>query len=503
MSHEITLSNLWQQDIQSALNANKFDLMDWQEVTKALPRLAKEDEAAALKMGGKPLRDAFWAMYKANPLIDPSLGLEVLGEIFREAMQTPGYEDLRRACDGDMVAAGLGAQMLNKLLAEIVPLATQQQMKAAANQAAELTKSLAESDELNEIFDSLAEQMDDGMKQELQAQLEAAQRVAAQCEAAYQQAQAAAQGDLAQIKATLVSQINQQAKKASGEVADQMAFVRGFSEAAGGEPGQVSLEMAGEAMRLLAYNPHLKHLADFLGWAKRTTRAAKRRSKKGHTEFTGYQAKELDPSHLASWEYAAMISQSPLVKVDFMSRVVDGGVFHRHYRGEEAKNKGGMVIVRDESGSMEGAPHALAVAVEWALLDIARKDKRDFYAIPFSYDYHVWDAQAATMESVFKHLEHFYDGGTRPWPALTAALRLIDAGDMAADILFLTDEAFGSPTAEFKQALAEAKLRRPVKIIAVVIGSRTNQVDWADKVISLSDLVKEKARLGEVFDLMV
>jgi len=152
---------------------------------------------------------------------------------------------------------------------------------------------------------------------------------------------------------------------------------------------------------------------------------------------------------------------------------------------------------------MEGAPHALAVAVEWALLDIARKDKRDFYAIPFSYDYHVWDAQTATVESVFKHLEHFYDGGTRPWPALTAALRLIDAGDMAADILFLTDEAFGSPTAEFKKALAEAKLRRPVKIIAVVIGSRTNQVDWADKIISLSDLVKEKARLGEVFDLMV
>jgi len=502
-ARELTLSNLWQEELKSVVKADRFDLMDWVDVTKGNPQIARDNRDLGVRLGGDPLRDAFWAMYQSEPKVEPSPGLETLGQIFTEAMQTPGYADLRRAAEGDMLASGMAAQFFGKTLTEIVPPEMAYQMRQARNQGESLTKLLDELSELNNILDEQGETLPDGVKAEIESQIDQLQSDAAHAERWQEISQNKAQELFEENKANMVSQINQGAKQASGEVTDQMDFVRGFSEAAGGEPGRVELGTASEAMRLLQNNPNLKRLGEFLGWAKRTTRAAKRRSKKGHTEFTGYKAKELDPSHLASWEYAAMVSQSPLIKADFISRVVDGGVYHRHYSGEEENNKGGMIIVRDESGSMDGAPHALAVAVEWALLEIARKDKRDFHSVPFSSDYHVWNAQTATVESVFEHLEHFYGGGTRPWDALVAALMEIDEGDMEADILFLTDEAFGSPPHHFLQALAQARARRPVKIITVIIGARTNQVTWADKVICLSDLVGEKERLSEVFDLMV
>ena len=69
---------------------------------------------------------------------------------------------------------------------------------------------------------------------------------------------------------------------------------------------------------------------------------------------------------------------------DWLCRAVDSGILHRQYGGREQKGRGPLIVVRDESGSMGGAPHALAVALEWALLEIAIRDKRLFYSIPFS-----------------------------------------------------------------------------------------------------------------------
>jgi len=504
MGTEITISNLWQQEVKSVFAANKFDLLDWVEVQQALPETLRDNRDLALQMGGEPLREAFWAMYKTAPQLNPAPGLELLGQIFAAAMETPGYEALRQSAKGDLVAAGIAGQCFGRSLAEVVPPELQRQMKTSAQAATKLGELLQQMSELETL---MAEMGTGEESQTMRAQILAAHTALGEKsetqKQAQQTAQEAAEQLLEQNKASMVNQLNQSAKKAAHEVDGTMDFVRGFSEAAGGEPGRADLATISEAMRLLYNNPQLKQLGEFLGWAKRSTRAARRKVKRGLTELTGYKTKELQPAHLASWEYAAMVSQNQMVKVDFLSRVADGGVYHRHYTGEEQKHKGGMVIVRDESGSMSGAPHCLAVAVEWALLEMARKEKRPFFSVPFSYHHHVWDAQTATVETIFEHLEHFYDSTTKPWPALITALNLIDAGDMTADILFLTDEAFGRPTAEFKKALAAAKLRRPVKIIAVIVGARrSGEVDWADKVIPLTDLVAEKERLSEVFDFM-
>jgi len=79
------------------------------------------------------------------------------------------------------------------------------------------------------------------------------------------------------------------------------------------------------------------------------------------------------------------------------------------------------------------------------------------------------------------------------------ALNLIDEGELEADILMITDEAFGYPDEEFLAALEAAKKRRPLKIVLVVIGWGTGQVGWADKVILLKDFIEEKDKLQEAF----
>ena len=121
-----------------------------------------------------------------------------------------------------------------------------------------------------------------------------------------------------------------------------------------------------------------------------------------------------------------------------------------------------MLLVCDESGSMEGNPLAAAVALEWALLEICRRDRRDFCSIPFSgsSQFHVWHAPRPGMpdpQGLLEHPAHFYNGGTEPYLTLLKVVELIAVGDLRADILIITDGAFGEPPEDFLRRVAEVK----------------------------------------------
>jgi len=489
------LQNLWgeRERIQSVFEASTFDLLDWKDAKEMYPQCGYANHQTKYQLGSEVVRDAFWSLFKANPVVKPSAGMEAMARVFQAGMATPGYEKLHTQGQGDLMGAAVGASLFGNELADIIPDELKAEMKTASEQAQKMDELMEDIATLSDLLVSSGGNKE--VKQEITKQKKAAQKA----EDALQAAQAAAETLINEHEGMMVAKMNKAASEAADETEEVMEFVVGFNETAGGEPGYVSPEVARSAMQLLKKNPHLKKVAEFLGWAKKNAAAAWRESAKGRSEFTGYKTQDLQPSSLAAWEYADMVSQSPLRKLQFMTRVVDGGVFHRNYQGEEQKNRGGMIIVRDESGSMGGAPHALAVATEWALLEIAKKEKRPFFSVPFSYYHHVWDAQEATMESVLRHLGHFYNGGTHPWPALMTALNLIDEGELEADILMITDEAFGYPDEEFLAALEAAKKRRPLKIVVVVIGWGTGQVAWADKVILLKDFIEEKDKLQEAF----
>ncbi len=163
-----------------------------------------------------------------------------------------------------------------------------------------------------------------------------------------------------------------------------------------------------------------------------------------------------------------------------------------------------MIVVRDESGSMAGAPHALAVALEWALLEIAIRDKRLFYSIPFSGrdQYDVWVNNLWVKpdpQALADHLSHFFNGGTEPYGPLIKACEIVNQvsnDDQRADVLIITDGVFGEPSPQFFQELKRARESRPFKIALASVGTDNPHTHaFADPVIHVDDLLRERVRL--------
>jgi uncharacterized protein with von Willebrand factor type A (vWA) domain len=97
------------------------------------------------------------------------------------------------------------------------------------------------------------------------------------------------------------------------------------------------------------------------------------------------------------------------------------------------------------------------------------------------------------------HLDTTYGGGTEPYAPLTAAIQLIreDPSLREGDILAITDGDFGEPPEEFLRELEQAREKPGLKVVAVVINGNPGQADFADKVVMIGDIVRERERLAE------
>lgn len=526
------MTQLWQiKQVESIFHADRFDLQDYLGATAAYPRLAAVNDHAARDFCGQPAQDAFFDLYKAAPrLADPCpQALAPLRSLVERGRETPEYQKLRQGSIGDYASAAVGAEVYVEQVMRALPeeLKEAAKKKAKAEAKAEEAKERAEAaqemaDLLDELAGKAAEKNDPAKAADLQAQASEAYEQAgqAQTEADKWQTQADQEGQLAeqaladhapQIQAAL----NNAAARAGEQAQESKTLVRGFSLAAGGDGEYVDPDSVRGIMELMKRQPNLQRLAELLGWARQMVRAEWRKSPRGHVQMTGYHKQPLQPSKMASFELARMVSPAEPIRQDWQRRAADNAVQHRQFEGESKEGRGPLVLVRDESGSMSGGSHALAVALEWALLEIARRDNRDFVCVPFSGpgDYSVWRAPKvgqSDMAGLLAHLGHFYSGGTEPYGPLQAALSEIEQNKLKADVLLLTDGDFANPPAEFLRRLAAAREdevarrgQKPVKVVAVVIGSINRQVDlFCDKVVGVNDLLADREKLraavGEV-----
>lgn len=515
------MTQLWQiKQVESIFQADRFDLQDYMQATAAYPRLAAVNDSAARDFCGQPAQDAFLDLYKADPRpADPCpQALAPLRSLIERGRETPEYGKLRAGSIGDYVSAAVGAEVFvegvmralpdelkdaaqQQARAETKASETRQRSEAAAEMArllAEIAGEAAQSGALQKATDLQAE----ATVTEAQA-MEAAQEAArwqAKADAAGQQAEQALNDYAPQIQAAL----NNAAARASEQAAESRTLVQGFGLAAGGDSAFVDPDSVRGIMELMRRQPNLQRLAELLGWARQMVRAEWRKSPRGHVKMTGYRAQPLQPSKMASFELARMVSPVEPVRQDWQRRAADNAVQHRHFEGESQEGRGPLVLVRDESWSMSGGSHSLAVALEWALLEIARRDNRDFISIPFSGtgQYEVWRAPKpgkADLPGLLSHLGHFFGGGTEPYQPLQAALAEIEQGKLKADVLLLTDGDFAAPPAGFLRRLAAVKAERPVKVVSVVIGSQNRQVSrFSDKVVFVNDLLADREKLRGV-----
>lgn len=66
----------------------------------------------------------------------------------------------------------------------------------------------------------------------------------------------------------------------------------------------------------------------------------------------------------------------------------------------------------------------------------------------------------------------------------------------AGDILCITDGQFGPPPEGFLELLDEAREEPGLRLVTVIINGRAGQADFADDVVLISDIVRERDRLA-------
>jgi uncharacterized protein with von Willebrand factor type A (vWA) domain len=280
----------------------------------------------------------------------------------------------------------------------------------------------------------------------------------------------------------------------------------GFGWGLGSGTGATRQEIEGlhDLAERLKSSRQLKQILEALGWAKRVVSDERRKSRHGREKFTHYRTQEIDLETTAPEELTGLMEadQGSPIALDFLRRAADGELLHRQYEGDDHVGKGPFVILVDKSGSMRGEPNATACAVELALMKLALEQRRRFVCIPFSDigQFQVFDpGPRPDPRSLVDHLEQFYGGGTEPYAPLRAAIGLVreDPSLREGDILIITDGAFGAPPPEFVESLAKARGDPGLKLVAVVIRGHQGQAGFADKVVLVSDLCKDREVLAE------
>jgi uncharacterized protein with von Willebrand factor type A (vWA) domain len=99
-----------------------------------------------------------------------------------------------------------------------------------------------------------------------------------------------------------------------------------------------------------------------------------------------------------------------------------------------------------------------------------------------------------------QHLSHFFGGGTEVYGPICAGLNEITEGDQKADVLVITDGDFAEPTDDFMAILKAAKIKRPLKVVTVVIGGSRGEhqaAKFSDKVVNVGNFVGDRESLRE------
>lgn len=281
------------------------------------------------------------------------------------------------------------------------------------------------------------------------------------------------------------------AVQAGHEAAQQAANIPSFDQGFGeGEPRYESPEQALSIAEMWANNPILRAVADLYGRLDRDMRFKRaKRVVGGADEIVdlkfGDDIRRVLPSELAN------LADDDL-EDDFYMRWLGGELRVYDTVGEEQAGRGPIVMVVDESGSMSGDRNVWAKALAMCLLNIARREKRDFAYVGFSSGSQVHTFEFLTKvdldpEAIVSMVSHFFGGGTTPVIGIAAADKIMEAAEFRkADVCMVTDGDAGF-TDEDKR-LRDRMAERGVRFHGVGIGGSFRYLhNLTDDVINIMD----------------
>jgi uncharacterized protein with von Willebrand factor type A (vWA) domain len=411
---------------------DNFDLRNFEQILDDTPKIREtyEEGIDSYPQFKELHQDVFDSLYKYAPekVDEHSIDYEYLlnSKVMDAVMSSPKYKEMRLLTRLDIVSSTMGTQVIGDKVKELVN-DLKDNFNEQLNKINEARGHLSEDGD----SDSEASESDSALK------LEEAKKL---LEESFNNID-----DL--IKEKEEFRINSMLDIAYNQARETSDLIRNW----GLEQDPTYIKSGyQEKIKLLdtiRNSTKLKELAELSGrykhWAVKQQKSKTRygvESLRGVT--VGNDIGKLLPSELMKLKH-------PVLKKLFKKNLLEKSLFQYEYYPQTKESKGPIVCCIDSSGSMYGIKEIWAKAVALGLLEIARMQKRSFYAIHFSSSWrdsslHTNDfgkRNPYSITNVIDLAEYFEGGGTMFEPPLNLARQKVTEASeyKKADIVFITD----------------------------------------------------------------
>lgn len=515
------------------------DAMTARSAHKSWPDLYESAEKWESQVGGVPSHDTFLELYKKQlESKDPMpRAAQPWAKVLDKGQQSPHWQGLKQSGKGNMMRSAVGAGLFLDDVLDNLPDEVKDKLEQHAQSEQALDGQQETVDQLQKYLEFLQkyrdkhepdsparEEYDEDIRTEGQRLEQEQEVLETLLTEAQEQAQAAADS-VEDNQAQVAAAVDKSAKDASGQADNMIAFARHYSTATGSDPYNIDSKVFEAAMQMFKKFPDIKKLLDALGFLKQAAVDEARRTEVGKLYHTGYKPGPLNPRTLARSEFVALNHPtSHVIRTQALIRLAEGKLKHKTFAGKADVGRGPIILIVDQSGSMAGDLHYMAVCIEWAILELAREQGRDVWVIPFGaqnefdvFDYERLDYTHPAQSNKHKfipnpgqpaalvdHLNGFYNGfGTEPYKPILTGLDLIKDKSLKADIMYLGDGDVPPATQAQLEAMSD---RDEVKVVCLQLphsfgGVSKEPENWADRVVNVNDLA-DYSQIAQAFEGM-
>ena len=525
-------------DATDAVKADRFDRRLFEEMREEAPALDRtiRELGRDVDYAEDIVRDTLLQFWQGNPELRKQGEMEeghlAAHGVATDVSHSNELKDARRYTVHDRYSATMGAIGVSDKVKEwakhrgdaLKEAKEEAEEKRKAEQEAmeELKKAVDAAGQIDPDAPFLDEEFIGPLTDEQQAAVQAAADLQAIGHGADQAAHEAQQAADALAAAAAEAQ-QELAPSVSGAVKNTRDKLKDEAQtfnAWGVDPGELQNMPFEERAQLAARlkNSRIGDYLELVGRFKMMAAAQQvRKVEYGRDQVVGVEMTG-DLSRVVMSEFAALgmgdDDLGELMELDFYRRWFEEQLIGRKFEGTEKVGKGAIVCAVDGSGSMtqrdqHGIPReAWSKAFAFALLDQARRQKRDFVGINFSsrnqVSVHRFPAGRGTIAQAVGFVEEFHNGGTDFEAPMDAAIKIIGSefdqrGKAKADIVFITDDDCRVST-DWMRTYQERKKRLAFRTFGIAVGATRP----GSALSSLSDNVRavtEFADPSEVRDI--
>lgn len=447
-------------------SATPDEIREWQ--AKAREAKAAREQAPEYDAWADLTRDAFYAYHHptepeviAPEDVDPAVAFHA--KIMRKIQAHPEYTSSRNITRDDATASAFATMALTKELKS----ALEDELVEQARQSEEFEKARAQAESemqnLDDLRDKARQLHEQGQPIPGTLVQDIREAVSAKNQAQQAAAQIAQQAPVPFNKAA--ADAVDRAVEAAKEAAENASGMPGFGQGFGGgeEPKYESPEQALTIADMWANNELLRAVAALYGKLDKSFQFERaRRIVGGADEIVDIKIGD-ELRRVVASELALLADED--YEDEFFMRYANAELQVYDTVGEEQAGRGPVVMCVDESSSMSGERNIWAKAIALCLLNICRREKRDFAYVAWASapqcDVHLFPAKKPLdAQAVVDCASHFFGGGTSPLTGLTAGVDVMSKAPefKKADLVFVTDgEAGWGPEDERMRNWCEQK----------------------------------------------